>query len=196
MKRLYVTMAPVSAERVSETNDGDTFKLGNSTLTVLHTPGHAKHHHSLWEEATRSVFTGDTFGLAYPHYTTPHGPFIFPTTTPVHFDPQAMRTSINRFMDLEPKAAFLTHYGRIRQIRRVGETLLKRLDEHVAIAESTKSVDSTERHQAIKKKLTEKLLNSLRDHGVLEDPHLSLGWWETDLELNAQGLNHWLETLG
>ena len=106
MGRLYGEMIAVPADRVVETKDGDTFELGSAKFEVLHTPGHAKHHHALWEPATRSIFTGDTFGLAYPHYSTDQGPFIFPTTTPVHFDPQAMRASIERFINLEPRAAF------------------------------------------------------------------------------------------
>ncbi|MEC8051475.1 MAG: MBL fold metallo-hydrolase [Myxococcota bacterium] len=196
MGRLYGEMVAVPADRVVETKDGDTFQLGSARFEVLHTPGHAKHHHALWEPTTRSIFTGDTFGLAYPRYSTDKGPFIFPTTTPVHFDPQAMRSSIERFINLEPRAAFLTHYGRIQNIKRLGKTLLQRLDEHVEIAESAKSLKGTKRHQAIKAKLKETLLNSLFSHGILEDPTLSLEWWETDLELNAQGLSHWLETQG
>ena len=90
----------------------------------------------------------------------------------------------------------MTHYGRVQNIRSLGATLLQRLDEHVEIAESSKSLESTERHHAIKAKLTQALSNSLISHGVLEDPTLSLEWWETDLELNAQGLTHWLETQG
>ena len=137
MGRLYGEMIAVPTDRVVETKDGDTFELGSAKFEVLHTPGHAKHHHALWEPATRSIFTGDTFGLAYPHYSTDQGPFIFPTTTPVHFDPQAMRASIERFINLEPRAAFLTHYGRVQNIRSLGATLLQRLDEHVEIAESS-----------------------------------------------------------
>ena len=66
MGRLYGEMIAVPTDRVVETKDGDTFELGSAKFEVLHTPGHAKHHHALWEPATRSIFTGDTFGLAYP----------------------------------------------------------------------------------------------------------------------------------
>ena len=192
MKELYGSMEPIQAERVIETNEGDHFTVGGSTLEVLHTPGHAKHHHALWEPATRSIFTGDTFGLAYPSYHTHNGAFIFPTTTPVHFDPKAMHSSITRFMKLDPRAAFLTHYGRVRSVQKVGEILLKRLEQHVAIAENARKLPANKQKDAIKQELTTELLKSLQSHGVLEAPPLSLEWWETDLELNAQGLTHWL----
>ena len=194
MQELYGAMLPVEASRVIETKDGGSVMLGGSTLEFLHTPGHAKHHHSVWEPATRSVFTGDTFGLAYPRFTTPNGPFIFPTTTPVHFDPEAMRDSIQRFVSLEPKSAFLTHYGRIQDVKLAGARLLERLDQHVAIAEAARVLPEHKRKDAIKRELSAQLLKSLHNHGVLETPPLSLDWWETDLELNAQGLAHWLTT--
>ena len=192
MAELYGTMLPVKADRVLETNEGDRFTVGGSTLEVLHTPGHAKHHHALWEPATRSIFTGDTFGLAYPNYQTHNGAFIFPTTTPVHFDPKAMHSSITRFLSLEPRAAFLTHYGRVSDVQKVGQILLKRLEQHVAIAENARKLPANNRKEAIKQELTTELLKSLQNHGVLEAAPLSLEWWETDLELNAQGLTHWL----
>ena len=194
MEELYGAMLPVEASRVTETQEGSCFLLGGSSLEFLHTPGHAKHHHAVWEPATRSLFTGDTFGLAYPRFTTQSGPFIFPTTTPVHFDPEAMRDSIQRFMALKPNAAFLTHYGRIQNVNAAGQMLLARLEQHVKIAEAAKELQANERKDAIKRDLSAQLLKSLRNHGVLETPPLSLEWWETDLELNAQGLAHWLTT--
>lgn len=194
MEKLYGAMLPIAPERVIETQDGQKFPLANAWIEFLHTPGHAKHHHSVWDPATRSLFTGDTFGLAYPTFTTQSGPFIFPTTTPVHFDPEAMKSSIQRFMGLAPRAAFLTHYGRVEEVERLAHILLQRLEEHVAIAEAAKKLPSDQQKTAIKAALSTTLLNSLKNHGVLHDEHLSLHWWETDLELNAQGLAHWIGT--
>ena len=39
--------------------EGDAIAAGDTTLTVLHTPGHSPDHVSFWHEATRTAFTGD-----------------------------------------------------------------------------------------------------------------------------------------
>lgn len=38
----------------------DTLKFGNTTLRVIKTPGHTPGHVSLYDEGTKSLFTGDT----------------------------------------------------------------------------------------------------------------------------------------
>ena len=40
--------------------------------------------------------------------------FIFPTTTPVHFDPEALCISVDRLMSYGPRSIFLTHYAEVR----------------------------------------------------------------------------------
>ena len=62
-------------------------ELGDSEFTLIHTPGHALHHYCIVDPLSESVFTGDTFGISYRIFDTAKGPFIFPATTPVHFDP-------------------------------------------------------------------------------------------------------------
>jgi glyoxylase-like metal-dependent hydrolase (beta-lactamase superfamily II) len=39
--------------------DGDTIAAGDTTLTVIHTPGHSPDHICLWHAETRSLFCGD-----------------------------------------------------------------------------------------------------------------------------------------
>lgn len=51
-------LAPVTATR--HLRDGDVVDLGDRTLTVLHVPGHSPGGVALYEEATRTLFSGDT----------------------------------------------------------------------------------------------------------------------------------------
>jgi endoribonuclease LACTB2 len=39
--------------------DGDEIRIGATSLTVVHTPGHSPDHLALWHEASRTAFTGD-----------------------------------------------------------------------------------------------------------------------------------------
>ena len=41
-------------------NEGDTFQLGNTTIKVLHTPGHTPGGLSYYIESAHTLFTGDT----------------------------------------------------------------------------------------------------------------------------------------
>jgi glyoxylase-like metal-dependent hydrolase (beta-lactamase superfamily II) len=50
-------VTPVTPTRVVE--EGDVIDLGDRTFTVLHLPGHTPGEIGLWEEATRTLFTGD-----------------------------------------------------------------------------------------------------------------------------------------
>ncbi|MCV5918999.1 MBL fold metallo-hydrolase, partial [Escherichia coli] len=84
-------------------------ELAGRPLLVADTPGHARHHHCIWDVASRGWFAGDTFGIAYPDLTTGSGRFAVPTTPPVQFEPEALRESIERLLAREPEVMYLTH---------------------------------------------------------------------------------------
>ena len=85
-------------------------------LRLVDTPGHARHHHCIWDEASRGWFTGDTFGLSYREFDTAAGAWILPTSTPVQFEPEALRASVGRLLERAPRCVYLTHYGRVGDV--------------------------------------------------------------------------------
>jgi glyoxylase-like metal-dependent hydrolase (beta-lactamase superfamily II) len=113
MQRDYGTVVPVAAERVRTTHDGMDLMLGSRRLHFIDTPGHARHHHCLWDERSRGWFTGDTFGVSYREFDVAgRGPWIAPAATPVQFEPEALRVSVQRLLAADPACMYLTHYGR------------------------------------------------------------------------------------
>jgi ribonuclease/clavin/mitogillin len=50
-------IAPLQVSKTIE--DGEQLRVGNKTLTVLHTPGHTRGHISLWWEEEKILFSGD-----------------------------------------------------------------------------------------------------------------------------------------
>ena len=40
----------------------------SNKLTFIDTPGHARHHFCIFDEKSRSFFTGDTFGVSYREF--------------------------------------------------------------------------------------------------------------------------------
>lgn len=189
--RAYGNIAPVPKERVVTSHDGMTVQLAGRTLTLFDTPGHARHHHCIWDERSRSFFTGDTFGLSYREFDTARGPWLLPTTTPVQFDPAALKASVQRLLSQAPESMYLTHYGRVQGVAALGATLLEQIDELVQLA--TPLRDAPDRHAQLKQALSATYLRRVRAHGCTLADNEVLRLLANDIELNAQGIGVWLE---
>jgi len=188
---MYGTLQPVPEDRVLIMEDGDSLAVGGRPLHFIDTPGHARHHFCVWDERTRGWFTGDTFGLSYRDLDTANGPFIFPTTTPIQFDPPALHASIDRLMKKSPRNMYLTHFGRVQEVERLAVRMKAAVDRFVDFAETyAKAEDRTTR---IENAMRDWLTESVRDHGVqLTDKQLS-NVLEGDIVLNTQGIEFWLD---
>ena len=101
-REFYGELIPIPAERILEAEEGTVLSLGGRELLCIDLPGHAKHHIGLVDKKGGGIFTGDTFGLSYRELDLKQGDqvkqFVFPTTTPVQFDPEAMHASIDRLL--------------------------------------------------------------------------------------------------
>lgn len=193
VKEVYGDITPIDPARIIEATDGMIISLAGRPLECIDTPGHARHHICIIDRQANGIFTGDMFGLSYRELDVDGRQFIFPTTTPTQFEPEEMRASIKRLLAFEPEAMYLTHYSRLPDVQRQGAELLRHLDVLVALALARKDADG--RHEKIRQAMSEYLLAELRAHGcTLGDDEL-LAIWETDLELNAQGLGVWLDSL-
>ena len=192
MDRSYGRLVGIDAERVTTTHHGMVLELAGRPLRFADTPGHARHHHCVWDAATRGWFTGDTFGLSYREFDNADGqPWIFPTSTPVQFDPPALRASIERLVSFDPSCVYVTHYGRLEGVRRLADMLLSQLDAMVAIARRLR--DAADRHEALKEGLLALYRDRLHAHGCrLPDERID-ELLALDVELNAQGIEVWLD---
>lgn len=191
--RVYGDILPIPVERIIEAPDGHVISLAGRDLQCLDTPGHARHHICIVDQASGGIFTGDMFGLSYRELDVDGRPFIFPTTTPSQFEPAQMRASIRRLLDFAPEAVYLTHYSRVTQVAQCGADLLRHLDVLVSLAEAEAGAGE-QRHPRIKQAMTDYLFAQLRAHGCSLSDAVLLELWETDLELNAQGLCVWLDS--
>jgi glyoxylase-like metal-dependent hydrolase (beta-lactamase superfamily II) len=191
MARAYGTLLPVAAERVRTTDDGQTIALAGRPLLFAHTPGHALHHHCIWDERSGGWFTGDNFGMAYPEFNVDGRAFIFPTTTPVQFDPVAMRASIARLMAMAPRQMFLTHYSRVTGVADCASRLEQMIEATVTAALAQR--DAPDRLHAITASLMTLYGDGARAFGVrLPDDQIA-ALLHDDAALNAAGLIAWLD---
>jgi len=188
----YGRLVPVPEERVVEASDGLTIDMGGRRFTVVHTPGHAKHHISLWDESARAFFAGDAFGVSYRDFDVNDRCFIMPTTTPNHFDPEQMHASIERMMDFHPASMFLSRYSRVMEVPRLAADLHRLIDAHVAVAQAARGV-GVNRHLEILAGLEQIMQEEAERQGWLLPMPLISSLLRMDLDMNAQGLGIWLD---
>lgn len=185
--RLYGSIGPIDPARIHASTDGERLMLGRRTMALLHTPGHAKHHHSIVDLDGDGVFTGDVFGLSYRAFDVEGRPFVFPSTSPVGFDPVAAHASIDRIATCGATVAYLTHYSRVGELPRLAADLHADIDAFVALT----------RASATEKELEESIFvhleNRLSQHGYHGTSEAKSMWLSLDVRLNAQGLWFWRE---
>jgi len=191
MAREYGELIGVDAARAEATHDGMTLRLGARTLRFADTPGHARHHHCIWDEASEGWFTGDTFGLSYREFDTERGAWLFPSATPVQFEPEPLRASVARLLQAKPRSMYLTHYSRVGEVERLAQGFLQLLQHMVEFGQSLRTAD--ERHARLREAFLAMYLKSLREHGCRLDDATCAALLEVDIELNAQGLAVWLD---
>jgi hydroxyacylglutathione hydrolase len=135
------------------------------------------------------------FGLSYRELDLDGRSFVFPATTPVQFDPEAFHHSIERLMSLAPKAAYLTHYGRITDLERLAADLLRLVDLHAAIANAVPGgAAHPDCHLLLSKQIEQLVRREAIEQpwGVSAERAVEL--LAMDIDLNAQGLISWLES--
>jgi glyoxylase-like metal-dependent hydrolase (beta-lactamase superfamily II) len=191
VRRTYGELVPVDPGRVLEAPEGFVLEIGGRPLAFLDTPGHARHHVCIWDEASRAFFTGDTFGLAYRELASSRGPFIVPTTTPVQFEPEALRASIERLLAHRPRAMLLTHYSRVEGVERLAVDLVARVEALVALGRSADG--RPDRAARLRAGIEELFLGWAADHGCVLPPARVRELLALDTELNAQGIEVWLD---
>jgi glyoxylase-like metal-dependent hydrolase (beta-lactamase superfamily II) len=191
MQRSYGRILAVDERRVQVAEDGDVVELSCRALEFIDTPGHARHHHCLWDERSRSWFTGDTFGLSYRELDSANGAFVIPTSTPVQFEPEKLKLSIARLLERDPQWMYLTHYGRVGEVRRLAGDLHAQIDAMVEIGHRCDGLP--DRHRAISDALRTLYVGRAREHGCPLDDAGVEKVLAMDIELNAQGLASWLD---
>jgi glyoxylase-like metal-dependent hydrolase (beta-lactamase superfamily II) len=189
--QLHGGIRPIPEERIRVVEDGERLRLADREFEFIHTEGHARHHYCVVDPMASAVFTGDCFGISYRELDSAAGPFIFPTTTPVQFDPDPAHATIRRLLSYKPERAFLTHFSCVHAPAALAPQLHRDLDEYVKIAEARR--DDADPEASIRAALRDWTFNRLDEHGVDPDPEFRDEVLRMDMALNAQGLAVWLK---
>ena len=194
-RRLYGDIIPVPAARIMETAHGACLSLNGRELKFIDTPGHARQCVCILDGRTGHIFAGDTFGLSYRELDLDGKCFSFPTTSPVQFDPPTLHRSIDVLESHRPGAIYVTHYSQVRDIPRLAADLHRLLHEHERLALAAKNLGAA-RHEKLKDGITRIAIAESRRQGWTLSEDRLLEVLAVDIELNAQGLGYWLDTLG
>ncbi|MDG1955668.1 MAG: MBL fold metallo-hydrolase [Candidatus Thioglobus sp.] len=187
-KEYYGEIFPIDANRVIQADDNFILDFDGRELRFIDTPGHARHHFCIWDKATKSMFTGDTFGISYRDLDHQDELYILPSTSPVQFDPEALIQSINRIMEFKPERVCLTHFSAIKPTKKVTNKLIESI--HFVSNLAIKYADKNDSESIIYKKMMDYFLEGLNEIGFQNNDYakdrLSL-----DVLINTQGLIYW-----
>lgn len=190
-ERQHGALQAVPEERVIVMQDGGSLQVGKRTLIFLDTPGHARHHFCVWDEHSRGWFSGDTFGISYRELDTAAGPFIFPTTTPIQFDPPALLRSIEQLMERRPASMYLTHFGRVQDLPRLAGDMRASVEQFADWGEAFAGDEA--RRERIESAMMDWLVRRARKHGVACSDDMLREIFRGDVMLNTQGIEFWLD---
>jgi glyoxylase-like metal-dependent hydrolase (beta-lactamase superfamily II) len=85
---------------------GVTVETGSRALEVLHTPGHARDHLSVFDPQSRTLFANEALGAYFEAVDC----WLPPATLP-QFDVSVARTSIETLESISPAEIALSHFG-------------------------------------------------------------------------------------
>jgi glyoxylase-like metal-dependent hydrolase (beta-lactamase superfamily II) len=108
MRELFGAMRPADADRVLAVVDGDHIPLGDRTLAVVHTPGHASHHIAIHDDRTGAMCSGEAIGSYLPWATC-----FRPALPPPEVDVETALGSIDAMRDRSPTGLLTSHFGRV-----------------------------------------------------------------------------------
>jgi glyoxylase-like metal-dependent hydrolase (beta-lactamase superfamily II) len=123
MDRLWGEVKPVPAARLRIVEGGETLDIVGREIRVEYTPGHASHHVSYLDTASRIAFVGDTAGIRRGS-----GVYVMPPTPPPDIDIEAWQESERKILAWAPDTLFLTHFGPHRGARQHFQSMFENLD--------------------------------------------------------------------
>jgi len=98
---------PIPAENVVRVNnDGAEVHLGDRSVSVVSTPGHAPDHLSVWDPQGGTLFANEAIGSYYPRMER----WLPPSTLP-HFDIEAVRETITNLREFDADRLAMSHFG-------------------------------------------------------------------------------------
>lgn len=183
---MYGRPEPVPEERIVASADGMMLDIGEKVkLRVVETLGHASHHLSYYESLSDGIFPGDAAGVYVNELD------VIVPTTPSPFRLDIALVSLDKLINLKPKALYYSHFGKASRAVEKLQTYAEQLRLWAKV--TRQGLENRESLEAISKRIIEtdgavkKAEGYIRNHPVLS---------ETVLSESVQGVIDFVEKFG
>ena len=109
MEELWGAMNPIPRSRLVGLDHKKSIRIGKTRVKAMHSPGHATHHTS-WK-INKELFAGDVAGVQINN-----GP-VCPPCPPPDINVEDWDNSIEAILDKRYEAIYLTHFGKVTDVR-------------------------------------------------------------------------------
>jgi glyoxylase-like metal-dependent hydrolase (beta-lactamase superfamily II) len=184
LKTLYGECLPVPEGHLLPLDGGEQITVGQITLDVFYTPGHASHHVAYWDPASRIAFVGDNAGIRIEGK-----PYLLPATPPPDIDLEIWNKSLDTIASWNPERLFLTHFGYIDNPADHIRLYRERLGDWASLTE--RLLNSAESLEAGEGLFIEEISRDVR--GVLPAEPAELYIFNGGLGLSWRGLVRYLK---
>jgi glyoxylase-like metal-dependent hydrolase (beta-lactamase superfamily II) len=145
MERLWGDIKPVDKARLRVIDGGERLIIVGREVETAYTPGHASHHVSYFDTASRVAFVGDTAGICRGESS-----YVMPPTPPPDIDIEAWHESAKKILAWDPGTLFLTHFGPRAGARQHFQAMFENVEAWSAIVrrqQADPSIEETERQR-------------------------------------------------
>lgn len=183
---IYDPIVPVPEERIIIKAEGDILEIGpNCTLEFWDTPGHAKHHISIYDPVSNGIFTGDTVGIRYERLLSDGVELYLPTTSPNHFNPNDMHASIKRVLEKNVDRIYYGHFGMTENTDEALKKVADWLNVYVEVAEAV--IDEGGDYNEIASRIMNRVKAYLQGLGIPDDHEVYI-ILNLDIQICALGI--------
>ncbi|RDW21090.1 MBL fold metallo-hydrolase [Oceanobacillus arenosus] len=190
---LFDPIIPVPEDHIITKTEGDTLEIGpNCNLKFYDTPGHAKHHFSIYDPTSNGMFTGDTVGVRYAQLSRNGVDFFLPSTSPNHFDPSAMETSIKRIRELNLNRIYFGHFGMTEYVDVALQQVSKWLS--IFVEEGERVFAEGKGYDELAARLMGRIRKKLRGQGI-DDDHEVYILINLDMQVSSLGIMDYFQKL-
>ncbi|MEW5920702.1 MAG: MBL fold metallo-hydrolase [Bacillota bacterium] len=131
----YGEVLPVPAERLHSAREGTIIRLGERSIEVWETPGHARHHACFYDRKTRGLFSGDAAGVYAPRLSKLLNQAVTRPATPgPDFHGELMLQDLYRMACSEVRNIYYTHFGAAAPAQLLLELVIGQLSVHMRMA--------------------------------------------------------------
>jgi glyoxylase-like metal-dependent hydrolase (beta-lactamase superfamily II) len=145
MERLWGDVTPVDRTRLRVIDGGERLTVVGREIATAYTPGHASHHVSYFDAASRVAFVGDTAGICRGTSS-----YVMPPTPPPDIDVEAWHDSAAKILAWDPDSLFLTHFGPRHGARQHLQAMFESIDAWLRIVQrllADPTIDDAERQR-------------------------------------------------